>query len=51
MNENVPDDIQYQRPVPRVPSRKDMQKQQKLVKRVSDLEGSWKQLAASFPKR
>ncbi|KAN0110232.1 hypothetical protein V8E51_006619 [Hyaloscypha variabilis] len=39
MNENVPDDTQYQRPVPRVPSRKDMQKQQKLVKRVSDLEG------------
>jgi hypothetical protein len=38
-NENAPDDNQYQRPVHRVPSRKDMQKQQKLVKRVSDLEG------------
>ena len=37
--ENAADEIQYQRPVPRVPSRKDMQKQQKLVKRISDLEG------------
>lgn len=41
-NENTAaaaDDNRYQRPVPRVPSRKDMQKQQKLVKRISDLEG------------
>ena len=38
-NENPAEDSQYQRPVPRVPSRKDMQKQQRLVKRVSDLEG------------
>jgi hypothetical protein len=36
---NVADDNYYQRPVPRIPSRKDLQKQQKLVKRVSDLEG------------
>jgi hypothetical protein len=38
-NENAADNIHHQRPVPRIPSRKDMQKQQKLVKRVSDLEG------------
>jgi hypothetical protein len=36
---NVTDEGHYQRPVSRIPSRKDLQKQQKLVKRVSDLEG------------
>ena len=38
-NENAADDSKHQRPIPRIPSRKDMQKQQRLVKRVSDLEG------------
>ncbi|KAE9372068.1 hypothetical protein N431DRAFT_407983 [Stipitochalara longipes BDJ] len=38
-NENTADENQHQRPIPRIPSRRDMQKQQKLVKRVSDLEG------------
>jgi hypothetical protein len=38
-NENALEENQYQRTIPRVPSRKDMQKQQKLVKRISDLEG------------
>jgi hypothetical protein len=42
INENTSNatvDSHYQRPVSRIPSRKDLQKQQKLVKRVSDLEG------------
>jgi hypothetical protein len=38
-NSNAAWDGHYQRPVSRIPSRKDLQKQQKLVKRVSDLEG------------
>jgi len=39
INENLKDGSQHQRPIHRVPSRREMEKQQKLVKKVSDLEG------------
>lgn len=39
INENLKDGNQHQRPIHRIPSRREMVKQQKLVKKVSDLEG------------
>jgi hypothetical protein len=39
VNENLKDGNPPQRPIHRIPSRREMEKQQKLVKKVSDLEG------------